>query len=49
MSDKKNKGKMFVNMDFAQLYPNIMNSFNIIPEGFKRLLRKRSIKKIFKY
>ena len=48
MSDKKNTGKMVVNMDFGQLYPNIMNSFNITPEGFRKIFRMISIKKIFK-
>lgn len=48
MSDKKNTGRMGVNMDYAQLYPNIMNSFNITPEKFRKIFRMIKIKKIFK-
>ena len=43
MSDKKNKP--FINMDFAQLYPHVVQSFN--PIGFKRVFRMIAIKKIF--
>lgn len=48
MSDKKNTGKMVVDMDFGQLYPHTMKSFNITPEGFRKIFRMISIKKIFK-
>lgn len=44
MSDKKNTGRMGVNMDYAQLYPNIM----ITPEKFRKIFRMIKIKKIFK-
>ncbi len=43
MSDKKIRP--FINMDFAQLYPNTMTSFNTV--GFRRIFRMISIKKIF--
>lgn len=43
MSDKKSKP--FINMDFAQLYPHVMQSFT--PKGFKRIFRIIAIKKIF--
>lgn len=43
MTDKKSKP--FINMDFAQLYPHVMQSFN--PKGFRRIFRMTTIKKIF--
>ena len=39
------KIKPFINMDFAQLYPYVDQSFN--PVGFKRVFRMMAIKKIF--